>query len=396
MTQNYDIVVVGAGLIGCAFALDVANKTDLRVALIERSKPLPEINTMQDKNTNQRVVALGLPAIDLLTSVGVFESLSAFHAHPYDSMRVWDEGSNGELEFNAQEEGQTKLGVMVDSIACTSLLQHKALECADRGTLSCYFDTAVKSLDLNAREAEVTCEDMVIKTSLVVGADGANSWVRSQGKIFTNTMAYGQQGIVAKIKTSGNHNNCAWQRFLHSGPVAALPVYDNYSSIVWSADLELANELMALSDQDFCSKLAEAFDWRLGNVIEVSQRRSFPLVSQKAENYFAPSLALIGDAAHSIHPLAGQGANLGFKDAICLSELICGASCSQINHLALLAKYEQRRKRDNEQTDWLMSVINRAYKTDAVTIASLRGLGMNWLNRSDKIKALLIRQAMAG
>ncbi len=395
-TEDFDLVVIGGGLIGAAFALNIVRTTSLKVALVERGAPI-EIKTPEQgaEHSNQRVIALGSHATQILSELDVFHRLPDFQAHAYQSMMIWDEGSVGELQFDASDIDEPQLGHMIDAIACTSALQQQALNSSSSG-LQCYFTTQVDGLQLSQDGGLVKCADRTLSARLIVGADGPGSWVRSQAKIFANRQDYGQQGIVAKIKTSKTHGDCAWQRFLNSGPVAALPLADNFSSIVWSAEDSLAEELMQLSDADFKTVLGQAFDWRLGEVIELGDRLSFPLASQRAENYYAPSLALIGDAAHSIHPLAGQGANLGFKDVSCLTDLLAQAAPEHIGKLALLAQYEQRRRPDNEQVDILMTTLNTAYKFEQPFWLSMRGMGMNWINDSARIKTLLARHATGG
>jgi len=391
VAQQFDIIVVGAGLIGAAFALDIASSTSLKVALLERSQAIASENDAV--NSNQRVVALGGTAIDLLKKLDVFASLKPHQAHAYDSMRVWDENSSGELHFKASELAQAELGFMVDAQACTQALQAKALS-GEQKNLQCFFGTELHGLSLNRNGVELTSDQGTMHAKLVVGADGARSWVRHQAKIFANRRAYNQQGIVAKIRTSDSHTNCAWQRFLASGPVAALPVHDNYSSIVWSADSELANELLAMNDVDFSAALAHAFDQRLGDVLEVSPRQSFPLLSQQASSYIGESLVLIGDAAHSIHPLAGQGANLGFKDARVLTEVLSQSSPDAIGELPTLSAYQRKRQPDNLQTDWLMSALNTSFSNQAPLWLGIRGAGMNFINHRSGLKKLLAEQVV--
>ncbi len=387
MSERFDIVVVGAGLVGTAFALNVARNSKLKVALVERG---PTLQTVSD---NQRVVALGRTATNLLDELGVLASLMPSHAHAYNAMYVWDENSHGELHFQASDLGVTELGFMVDAQACTKSLQ-KFTKNGQLKNLHCYFETECQDLSLQRDQATLQTAKGALRAKLIVGADGARSWVRQQAKIFANRRSYSQHGIVAKILTSDSHKNCAWQRFLATGPVAALPVADNYSSIVWSADQSLANELMQMDDAGFMQALAQAFEYRLGNVTEIGQRQSFPLASQQASTYYAPSLALIGDAAHSIHPLAGQGANLGFKDAVALSKLACSWPSNRVGSLAMLSDYERLRRPDNQQTDWLMSALNTGFSNKMPWWLALRGLGMNWLDNRQKIKNVLAQQAI--
>ena len=406
MRESFDLIVVGAGMVGAAFALDVAQRSDLKVALVERSSPLEiDLDNPNSAQANQRVVALGARSVSLLDRVGVFSNLRPSQAHEYQSMMIWDENSYGELTFNAGEFGEAKLGHMVDALACTKLLQNRAIafsspnvrnsDAAKGGNqLICFFNTNCNDLIIDDSGAQLDCGSARLRAPLVVAADGARSWVRQQVGIFSNRFEYNQLGIVAKIKTSKLHDDCAWQKFLSTGPIAVLPLDDNYSSIVWSASRDYANDLIALSDGDFQALLGQSLDWKLGEVTELGPRLAFPLISQKAQEYVAPNVALIGDAAHSIHPLAGQGANLGFKDAQCLSDMLCAARPKDYGSVSFLSRYQRRRQPDNEQTDWLMSALHRTYQSTDPYLARLRGTGMNWLNKSGAIKAVLAEQAM--
>jgi len=404
MRESFDLIVVGAGMVGAAFALDVAQRGGLKVALVERSSPLEiDLDNPISAEANQRVVALGARSVSLLDRVGVFSNLTPSQAHEYQSMMIWDENSYGELAFNAAEFGETKLGYMVDALACTKLLQTRALSCSnvdlsvqtnDRAQLTCFFNTQCNDLSVDGSGSELDCGSVRLRAPLVVAADGARSWVRQQAGIFSNRFEYNQLGLVAKIKTSNLHDNCAWQKFLSTGPIAVLPLDDNYSSIVWSANLDYAKDLMALSDGDFQALLGQSLDWKLGEVTELGQRLAFPLISQKAQEYVAPNVALIGDAAHSIHPLAGQGANLGFKDVLCLSDMLCNERAKDYGSVSFLSRYQRRRQPDNEQTDWLMSALHRTYQNTDPYWARLRGAGMNWLNKSGPLKSVLAEQAM--
>ena len=406
MRESFDLIVVGAGMVGAAFALDVAQRSDLKVALVERSSPLEiDLDNPNSVQANQRVVALGARSVSLLDRVGIFSDFLPTQAHEYRSMMIWDENSYGELAFNAAEFGEAKLGHMVDALACTKLLQNRAIAFSSSDTrsgevakgdkqLSCFFNTNCNKLIVDGSGAELDCGSVRLRAPLLVAADGARSWVRQQVGIFSNRLEYSQRGIVAKIKTSNSHNDCAWQKFLGTGPIAVLPLADNYSSIVWSANLDYAKELMALPDGDFQALLGQSLDWKLGEVAELGPRLAFPLISQKAQEYIAPNVALIGDAAHSIHPLAGQGANLGFKDAQCLSDMLCTARPKDYGSVSFLSRYQRRRQPDNEQTDWLMSALHRTYQNTDPYWARLRGAGMNWLNKSGALKAVLAEQAM--
>ena len=417
--STYDVIVVGAGMVGSAFALllskVISKHPGLKIAVVEHAAMLPKA-----EHLNQRVVALGEAATDVLKEVGIFESLADNVCHAYDKMFVWDENTDGELGFAAQDYNKTSLGYLIDSLECARLLQSQLA--ADENIHTFYEFSAVSlsfactdgpsALDLgggNGSSAELRSDNAVLRAPLVVAADGNRSWVRQQAKIMSSQHDYQQRGIVVKIHTELSHQDTAWQRFLETGPVAVLPLADNQSSIVWSANLTLAEQLMAMPDKDFEIALADALETRLGKVQVLSKRLSFPLKSQTAERYFRKGVVLIGDAAHSIHPLAGQGANLGFKDAVSLAQVLADAlennsisrvnssprpDTSQLGDLAILERYQRARKLDNQQTDMMMSALHLAYQNNAPWWLGARSIGMNWIGSSIAIKRLLARQAM--
>jgi len=399
-SSDYDIVVVGAGLVGSVVALWLAKHTDYRIAIIEQGAPLQKV-----ESANQRVVALGQLAVDLLTEVGVFSDLGEGHAYPYQRMCVWDENSNGELDFYAEDINSEHLGFMVDALQCNALLHAKVASSRD---ISSYFNCQIEDLRFDDNLAEVVFGDGTsLQATLLVAADGRRSMVRQKSKIFANHHLYQQQGIVARISTERPHQNCAWQRFLSTGPVAVLPLNNNESSIVWSVDTSTSEALMSLSEDLFCRSLSEALDFRLGNVSLLSNRQTFALSSLRAERYYRRNVVLLGDAAHAIHPLAGQGANLGFKDALCLGQLLQSAKGSvssakgsadgsDIGEPRLLARFERMRKPDNEQIDAFMTVLNSIYQHDSALSTVVRGLGMNLISQKKTLRALIASQAMGG
>jgi len=335
-TTKSDITIVGAGLIGSALALWLAKNTDYSVTLLERNSIMS-----RPKEANQRVVALGALATNFLDDVGVLEALDENYCHAYKKMLVWDERSDGELFFDSSSAGESYLGHMIDSQMCAYQLQHAV----SKSQLTCHFDASVSDLDLNESHARI------------------------------------------------KHQDCAWQCFLSSGPVAILPLANNQSSIVWSADNALAEELLAMDDSAFAKALSTVVQARLGSVKLLSKRQAFPLGSLRAETYFKRNLVLLGDAAHSIHPLAGQGANLGFKDANTLGKLLASATSSELGSPRLLAAYQAKRQPDNNQTDSLMSALHQAYKLDLPIWSLARGFGMNFISGSDTLTNALARRA---
>jgi len=380
-----DICIVGAGLIGSALALWLAKHTDYTITLIERSPPLA-----RPQQSNERVVALGALATDFLDDIGVLKKLGRDHCYDYQKMLVWDENSDGQLCFEASRVGLDCLGHMIDSQMCSYLLQ----QAISSTRIKCHFNVQSHNVDLSGSTALLDTEIAKVQSKLLIAADGSRSWVRQQAKIFANHQSYDQQGIVVKIETEKSHQDCAWQCFLSTGPVGILPLSNNQSSIVWSADNRFAKKLLAMPEEDFARTLTQALQGRLGSIKLVTKRQAFPLASLRAERYFRRNLALLGDAAHAIHPLAGQGANLGFKDALVLGKLLAGANLAELGSPRLLSRYQTKRQPDNNQTDSLMSALHQAYKFDLPVWMLIRGLGMNFLNGSDVLRNALARQAM--
>jgi len=395
--QKYDLIIVGAGLIGVSLAALLTVHSSHRVALVERA-PRQTAN----KYPNQRVVALGHVATNILRELGILEQLGGAFCHPYKRMHVWDENSDGELTFDAADHGQEVLGYMIDSIQTTWHLQDY-LE--SQPQVDTFYASDAESLTLNCGDGA----SLIIKTAdgaprslvagLIVAADGARSWVRQQARIFANHHRYQQQGIVARISCELEHEDTAWQRFLTTGPIAVLPIADdelgkNQASIVWSANNQRADELMSLDDAAFTTQLSQAVQGRLGKISLLSSRRAFPLTSQQAERYYARHVVLVGDAAHSIHPLAGQGANLGFKDIQALASMLYKVESAALGELSLLERYHSLRQADNLQTDRIMSALHMAYQNNAPWWILARGVGMKWLSNSGPIKDLLAKQAI--
>lgn len=384
--NNYDLIVVGAGVIGAAFALKIAMQSNYRILVVERSE-----QQVTNDTPNQRVFALGKQATDLLDEIKVFSELDQTNCHAYQRMVVWDAGSKGELSFSAQDQQQSQLGNMVDATSLTLFLQ-RALQ--DEEQITAHYQLDIKSMHLHEEQATLNTTLGEFSAPLIVAADGGQSWCRQQAKIFAHRQSYFQQGIVARIKTAESHQDTAWQVFLNSGPLALLPLQDNECSIVWTANNDKVDDLLALNENEFANQLNDALQNRLGSVELLSARQSFPLQSVKAETYYKRRLALIGDAAHSIHPLAGQGANLGFKDVAALIKVLSPLQSKQFGDLTVLQSYQQARKADNEHTDLLMSSLNKIYQIDKGWLPTLRGTGMNIINSTPRFKNLLAKQAM--
>lgn len=323
--RQFDIVVVGAGMVGASFAALVAGSpwgAGLRIGVLEASPfVMPDLSETFDP----RVVALTEASRGLLEQVGAWPQIAARRVCPYRHMEVWEADGTGHIEFDCAEVRQPSLGHIVENaLVVEALLQR--LEDLPNVELLC--PARVSGIARVARGEELLIEldgGETVATRLVAAADGARSKVRELCGLQLRQWDYGHQAIVTTITTEREHGYSARQRFLPEGPLAFLPLRDEQGdchrcSIVWSQQSEKASELVALDDAEFCRALTLASDHCLGEVTAVDKRYCIPLWQRHAVDYVLPGVALMGDAAHTIHPLAGQGVNLGFQDVLALAE----------------------------------------------------------------------------
>jgi 2-octaprenylphenol hydroxylase len=385
--MKHDVVIVGAGMVGTTLAVAL-NRAGFDVALVEAGHP---VRYDPAADYDLRVSALSAASQRLFERLGIWPAIAAGRASPYREMHVWDAGGQGVLHFDAAELGLSELGHIVEN----NLIQHAAWRALD--TISVYCPAKLAALKPCAGGYHLALEAQdPVEARLVVGADGAESHVRTLAGIDTTGWSYEQRGIVCNVATAKPHRHTAWQRFLPTGPLAFLPLADGRCSIVWSVDVAAAETLMKLDDDAFRQRLHEAFGDELGSVTAVSKRAAFPLRMQHAESYVQPRLALVGDAAHVIHPLAGQGVNLGLLDAAALVDVLTAARGENrdIGELRVLQRYERWRRGDNlimtAATDGLKRLFGSSHPL--LRLARNRGLGL--VNATTPLKNLFIRHAM--
>lgn len=395
MTPEYDIAVIGGGAVGAAFAALAVRQAGLdarRVILIERERP-PAWTPGADYDL--RVVALSRASSRVLAAAGAWDAILAGRVSPYERMRIWHEstspGGAGALEFDAAELGEPNLGHIVES----RLIQTALLATLDAGGVE-IVPASVDGLTLSAEEAIVHADGRRISARLVVGADGARSRVRELAGLSARTRDYRQQAIVANVLTDRAHERTAWQRFLGYGTLAFLPLANGQCSIVWSVGNERAAELRALPVPGFERELTAALDGALGEVRLASGRVSIPLAATRAERYVVERCALIGDAAHTLHPLAGQGVNLGFLDAAALADALGAARAEREDPGALrvLRRYERERRPHNELMARAMGGFNDLLAVGHGPLARLAQRGLGLVNRSGPFKRLLAARAL--
>ncbi|HEX5635821.1 MAG TPA: UbiH/UbiF/VisC/COQ6 family ubiquinone biosynthesis hydroxylase, partial [Gammaproteobacteria bacterium] len=313
---------------------------------------------------------------------------------PYEHMHVWDATGDGQIHFSAADLGADMLGHIVENNVVQfsllkSLQQYKNINwlCPfSIEQIACHGDT--NSVTLNSGD--------VLTTKLLVGADGAHSRVREAAGIHLEESPYQQKGVVCAVESTKHHQYTAWQRFLPTGPLAFLPLADGRCSIVWSATNTEADRLLALNDHDFSRELERAFELTLGVVKSVGERAAFPLIRRHAEHYVAPGVALIGDAAHTIHPLAGQGVNLGVLDAACLAQIINEAVRDRRDFasLPILRKFERWRRGENTLMMYSMSGFKNLFSNDNSALSFVRNAGLNLVNGLPPVKNMFMRRAM--
>lgn len=404
MTQpTYDVIIVGGGMVGTALAVALASQpfaNPLRIALIEAQAPcaMPQI----DENTafEPRVSALTQASRQLFVNIGVWPHIVRQRYGLMQQMTVWDADGTGHIEFRAEDIGQSELGFIVENHIIVAALFER-LEGFEN--IDLIAPARIEGLG-NYQQGQRTVrlqDGRELSAGLVIGADGAQSRVRELSGISYQEKSYQQSAIVTTVKTAQPHQHTAWQRFLDTGPLAFLPLRsregdDHSCSIVWSLDDEKLDAKMALDDAAFSTALARAFEHRLGDIVAVDKRFAFPLRQRHADMYVQPGLALLGDAAHTIHPLAGQGVNLGLMDAAVLTEELMRASRRQLElgELSILQRYQRRRRGDNALMMGTMSGFKRLFGETALPVRWLRNTGMNWLNELGPVKNRITAHAM--
>ena len=388
--DHFDVVVVGAGMVGGTLAQALA-QSGFTVAVVERGGLEAGWDAQQH---DLRVSAVNLGSERLLKAVGAWPTIQQHRVSRYLRMFVWDAGGDARIEFDCADLGVTHLGTIVEN---------SLIVCAARRRLSAdanvtvMADTGLSAVTSDDRgvSVELTSGDK-LRGLVLVGADGSGSQVRSLLRVQNRAQGFGQLGIVAQVGTELDHGSTAWQRFHPTGPLAFLPLSNGDCSIVWSCERALAEQLMVLDDAEFGRRLTDAFESRLGTVTAAGPRKTFDLVSAHADRYVHGRSVLVGDAAHVVHPLAGQGVNLGLADAATLAEVLADARANgiDIGGRLTLRRYERWRKGGNLAMVYAMRGLNTLFGSDQKAVARLRGLGLRLTDRIDPVKHMFARQAM--
>nr|WP_162472280.1 2-octaprenyl-3-methyl-6-methoxy-1,4-benzoquinol hydroxylase [Pseudomonas resinovorans] len=389
-----DLIIVGAGMVGSALALALKD-SGLDILLIDGSplsvKPFDPAAAFEP-----RVSALSAASQRILLRLGAWPGVMARRSSPYAEMHVWDGTGTGKIHFSAASVHAEVLGHIVEN----RVIQDALMEPLHDSGIGLMPGARLERLRRSGDDWLLTLVDgRELRAPLVVAADGANSAVRRLAGCATREWDYLHHAIVTSVRCAEPHQRTAWQRFTDEGPLAFLPLErdgEHWCSIVWSVTPAEAERLMALDDAGFCSELGRAFEWRLGDVIGADPRLCIPLRQRHAKRYVEEGLALIGDAAHTIHPLAGQGVNLGFLDAAVLAEVLLHAAGrgERLADERVLGRYERRRMPHNLAMMAAMEGFERLFQADPLPLRWLRNSGLKWVDGLPEAKALFVRQAL--
>jgi len=397
MNRRYNIVVVGGGVTGLMAATLLAKgpQRDLMNITLVDAAPRPVFSP--DDDVALRVSAISTGTAALFDSVGAWEYTAATRVGPYTSMRIWDEDDTPEstaaLQFDADEFAIGQLGFIVENV----LLQDVLLYQLDRTDTTLKLDTPIQALRRGARQYDVElASGETLVADLVIGADGARSFVRSAVGIEASEWPYEQTAFVTHLQPEKPHGQVARQRFLRDGPLGILPLNDGRVSVVWSTTPEQAKAALDADDAETGRLLSGASDYVLGRLEVAGPKGAFPLCARHATSYVLPNVALIGDAAHAIHPLAGQGANLGLQDAAELATQVSGAIADGLHpgDRPVLRRYERARKGANATMLHFMTGLNGLFTTDSKLIGGIRSAGMRAFDRSGPIRERAVKVAL--
>ncbi len=382
-----DAVVVGAGVVGSTCALALARE-GLQVALVEGRAPAP----WSAQRPDLRVFAFAHDNAALLESLGVWPQVTQSRAHPYLRMRVWDAAGGGELAFDADTLGRRELGWIVEN----GLLVDRLWAALPGAGVQLHCPARVEAMEQDERGVRLRLDDgRRVDAAVAIAADGGESTLRALAGLEVSRHDYGQRGVVGYVDSARGNEATAWQRFLDTGPLAVLPVDTHRSSIVWTLPDAEAERVLALDDDAFGRELTNAFAGRLGPMRPVSPRAAFPLRRQLTSDYVAGRVLVLGDAAHVVHPLAGQGVNLGLRDVAALRALVHDAHQRRADWTAphRLRRWARIRRSDNTVAAHGFDAINRVFSNDEMHLTLARGALLGLAGRMPPLLSLFWKRA---
>ena len=384
--MEFDVVIIGGGLVGASLSAALKS-SGLSLALLER--PFAPAN---NQGWDNRIYAISPGNAEFLADCGVWQHLDMQRVQAVSSMRVFGD-AGAELDFSAYQIGAPELNFILEN---RQLQQALWQELAQQENLTLIQSTSCSNLTWQENLAEIKLEDgRYIHAKLIVGADGRDSWVRQQAGISAAPSDYEQQGVVANFTVDKPHRGTAFQWFQPDGILALLPLPQQMVSMVWSVSPEKSATLLALPPADLCAQVAEASRHMLGNLTLITPPAAFPLRILKLPHIIAPRLALIGDAAHNVHPLAGQGVNLGFRDARELARILLDRGAQQdCGNMQLLRRYERARREDIVSMQFTTDALKRLFNNRNPILRRARNFGLAITNQLTPLKKLLARHAL--
>jgi len=389
---DFDIIIVGGGMVGLSVAAGLAEH--YKIAIVDSS----ELSFEFPKEIGIRVSAITRASENWLIQLNAWQQIPSDRLSSYRQMKVWDAQGSGELSFSAQHVAQPNLGHIVENSVIQSALLKAIEPFIESGQINLITNQKITKICIDKDDTQLVMNDGTQLTSqLIIAADGANSWVRKYMGFTLNIESYQQSALVALIESENSHQRTAWQRFLPSGPLAFLPMkQNNLHSIVWSLDENLIEQRLSSTVKQFEKMLEESIEHKFGKLKLVSDRAVFPLIARHANSYTQHRVVLVGDAAHSIHPLAGQGVNLGFKDAKALVSCINEgfSEPSDAGNKRYLRQYQRLRMGDNLQVQKSMGFIKQGFANEQKLVTYFRNLGMGLIDSKPKLKKAMIKTAL--
>jgi 2-octaprenyl-6-methoxyphenol hydroxylase len=390
MQHDYDILIVGGGLAGNCLALALKD-SGLRVAVIEASTR----EQLQNSPAGDRALALSAGTVKLLQAINAWAGVESV-ATAIKNIHISDQGHFGKARLSAKRQGVEALGYV---IAARDIEGHVA-KLVEKAEIEQICPARVVGLMSGLETVNVSLkqneQSINLSAKLLVGADGGQSSVRKLLEISQQVKEYGQTALVTTVKSTLPHNNVAYERFTKSGPLAMLPVNDEECSVVWTRSHEEADNLMSINETDFIARLQECFGYQLGALSLSAPRRAFPLTLIRADNMVVGRTVIIGNAVHQLHPVAGQGFNLGMRDVAQLAEMLQTQQQKQadIGDKALLKQYAESRQKDHDQTIGFTDNVVKIFSSDWLPMAATRSIGLAVMDHIPAAKSVLAKHAM--
>lgn len=402
MSEHFDLIIVGGGLVGASLACALA-ESGLQIAVVDAASPdVTHAEANSAPRFDERSIALAYGASRIFRSIGVWPLLHAAGLTPIHTIHVSDRQHAGLTRLHREDESVDALGYIVPMRVMGAALVEKMSQLEN---VTQYCPASVTSMHISAGSAQVEIESankkQTLESKLVIGADGIHSVVRDAMGVALNAVDYHQHAVIANIATEFAHANVAYERFTETGPMAVLPLADDAaglhrSALVWTVNEKDSSELMSLDEATFLARLQERFGNRLGRITKVGKRSCFPLGLQYAKEQIGERVALIGNAAHTLHPVAGQGFNLGLRDVAVMAQVLTDAQRAgeDIGSLQVLQKYADWRRRDHRRVVGFTDGLVRLFSNNAPPLVMARNLGLVLADVFPPIKRLITRQAM--